>query len=156
MKFQLVVVGRDRRDPICEAAADYLSRIRHYHQVSLLEVREEPIRSGTPADRVRAQEAQRIKKALKPQDRVVLLDGGGRALSSVEMSERMSNWTDSGIGSVSFVIGGPIGLDPSLFKDAHERWSLSRLTLPHRVARLGLAEQLYRACTILRGEPYHK
>ena len=156
MRLRLVVIGRDRRDPLCEAAASYLERVRRYFPVELVELKEEPARKSTPVDRVRSTEAERIKKAIKGTDVVVALDERGKTLTSPDVAARLARWAGEGRGSVDFVIGGPEGLDPALLSEVARRWSLSRLTLPHRMARLVLAEQLYRGCTIMKREPYHK
>lgn len=156
MKLRLIVVGRDRAEPILDAAQVYLERLRRHFPVELVEVKEEPARGSTPIARIRSSEAERLRKALGADDHLVALDERGRALSSVELAERVGRWANEGKQVVSFVIGGPNGLDPGLVASARETWSLSRLTLPHRIARLIFAEQLYRAATILRGEPYHK
>ena len=156
MKLRLVVVGRDRQDPLCLAAGEYLTRIERYYPIQLVEVREEPARASTPLDRVRQVEAERIRKALPDDAYWIVLDERGKELGSVDLAKRLGTWAGEGRSEIAFVIGGPGGLDPALAQAARERWSLSKLTLPHRLARLLLAEQLYRACTILRGEPYHK
>ncbi len=156
MKLRVIVVGRDRGDALCEVASDYLTRLGRVFPTTLVEVKEEPARASNPVDRVRAIEAERLEKALLPGERVVALDERGKEHTSVELAQRMSRWADEGRSSVAFLIGGPNGLDPALVAKADERWALSRLTLPHRMARVLLAEQLYRATTIMRGEPYHK
>ncbi len=156
MKLRVIIVGKDKNDPIVAAADEYVARIQHYFPISVVEVKEEPAKGSTPIDRVRALEAERIRKALGDDAWWVALDERGKAPDSVEMSKKLGGWAGEGRGQVSLVIGGPNGLDPALVASAKERWSLSRLTLPHRIARLVLCEQLYRACTILRGEPYHK
>ncbi len=152
----MVVVGRDRRDPAVALADEYLSRLAHYFPAEVVEVREEPATRSNPVERVQAVEAERLRKALLPGEVVVALDERGRELSSTELAARLDRWAQAAVPSVAFVIGGPNGLDPAWAASATERWSLSRLTLPHRLARLVLVEQLYRAGTILRGEPYHR
>jgi 23S rRNA (pseudouridine1915-N3)-methyltransferase len=156
VKLRLVVVGKDRGDPICDAAGVYLERIQRYYPITLVEVKEEPERSSTPVDRILAQEAERIKKALGGDDFVVGLDRLGKVLSSEEIAQKLSRWAIEVSGTVSFIIGGPRGISRELSSSCRELWSFGKLTLPHRIARLVLAEQLYRACTIMRGEPYHK
>ena len=156
MKLRLLIVGRDRNDPIVIAADEYVDRIRRYFPIEVVEVKEEPLRKGTPIERVKRAEAERIQRALRGGEHVVLLDQGGKQLTSEDVAKRLASFSRDGIGSIAFVVGGPVGLDPEFLRSANERWSLSKMTLPHRIARLILAEQLYRACTILRGEPYHK
>lgn len=156
MKLRIIVVGRDRNDPIVQAAGEYVERIRRYFPIEVVEVKEEPLRKTTPHDRVKRAEAERIQKALREGEHLILLDERGKQLSSEEVAQRIDRLARDGISAVAFVIGGPVGLDPDFLRSAQERWSLSKMTLPHRLARLMLSEQLYRACTILRGEPYHK
>ncbi|MFO0725697.1 MAG: 23S rRNA (pseudouridine(1915)-N(3))-methyltransferase RlmH [Myxococcota bacterium] len=156
MKIQIVVVGKDRGDPLVEAADEYVERLKRAFPATVVEVREEPATRQNPLDRVRSVEAERIQKALADGAYLVALDEGGVEHRSTEIADRLKKLQLEARPVVSFVIGGPNGLDPALLKSAKERWSLSRLTLPHRLARLVLAEQLYRASTILRGEPYHR
>lgn len=156
MKLKLVIVGRDKNDPLVEASLEYLKRIERYFPMELVELKEEPAKASMPVPRVKAVEAERIRKALGPDDYLVALDERGKEHTSVELASRLSRYANEGRQTIAFVIGGPNGLDAELVKSAKETWALSRLTLPHRLARLILAEQLYRACTILRNEPYHK
>jgi 23S rRNA (pseudouridine1915-N3)-methyltransferase len=155
VKLRIIVVGRDRNDPIVSSADEYVERIRRYFPIEVVEVKEEPLKKNTPLGEVKRREAERIQKALREGEQVVLLDQNGKQLTSEEVAKRLDRARTGGIGGIAFVIGGPVGLDLELL-GARELWSLSKMTLPHRIARLILAEQLYRACTILRGEPYHK
>ena len=156
MKFRFIVVGRHKNDPMVEASGEYLARIARYVPVELVEVKEASRGRAASVSRIRKLEVERVRAALSRDDRVVALDERGRALSSVVLSERLETWMQAGPRSVAFVVGGPVGLDPDFLRAADERWSLSALTLPHRLARLVLMEQVYRGLTILRGEPYHK
>lgn len=107
-----------------------------------------------PGD-AKAAEAEAILGRLKPQDWLVAMDERGKQLDSVELSRYMAK-AQTGAKDLLFVIGGDEGLDDSVRQAAHLTLSLSRMTLPHRLARLVLVEQIYRAFTILKGEPYHK
>lgn len=156
MRVRLIVVGRDRGDPLVEAADAYLARIERFLSVEVHELKEVPLRKSVSAEQVMRAEAERIERALGPHDRVIALDRQGRSLTSEELAARLERARDQALPGWSLVIGGPSGLHPRLLERAHERWSLSALTLPHRLARLVVSEQLYRACSILRGEPYHK
>jgi 23S rRNA (pseudouridine1915-N3)-methyltransferase len=157
VRFRLIVVGKDKNEPIVEASAVYVERIARYFPIDVLELKEEPAKATTPIARVRAIEAERIEKALGDDAYAIALDERGKELTSIDFANRLKKWANEGKSTVAFVIGGPNGLDPDFAqKRAKEQWSLSRMTLPHRIARLLFAEQLYRACTIMRGEPYHK
>lgn len=117
---------------------EYLARIRRYTRIDELEVK-----SG-----------QALERAVPPDALLVALEVEGAALTSSELSRRLSGWLGQGKGTVAFVIGGAEGLPQHLSAGAAFRLSLSSLTLPHRLARLILVEQLYRAFTIAKGEPY--
>jgi 23S rRNA (pseudouridine1915-N3)-methyltransferase len=101
-------------------------------------------------------EGERILQAVGSRDRLIVLDPSGREHTSPELAKRMQSWMSGGSRAICFALGSPWGLDESLKGQAHESWSLGRLTLPHDLARVIVWEQLYRAETILRGEPYHK
>lgn len=156
MKLRLIIVGRDRGDPLVEAADAYLRRISRTMPVETIELKETPLRKSVSAEMAMAGEAKRILEALGGRDHVVGLDKGGRTMTSEELAQRLDTLRQSSFPATSMVIGGPSGLHRSVLDRADERWSLSKMTLPHRLARLVLSEQLYRAVSILRGEPYHK
>ncbi|MCB9653111.1 MAG: 23S rRNA (pseudouridine(1915)-N(3))-methyltransferase RlmH [Deltaproteobacteria bacterium] len=156
MKLRVVVVGRDRGDELCQVADQYVTRLNKVQPVEVIEVKEEPASRNKPVAQVRRLEAERLRKVLTREERVVALDERGRQVTSEVLASTLGAWRDDGVSSVSFVIGGPNGLDPAFVDAAYFVWSLSKLTLPHRLARVVVAEQLYRAWTILRNEPYHK
>lgn len=156
MRLRVVVVGKDRTDPLLLAGDDYLRRLGHYFPTELVAVKEEPARTKADLGRVKDIEAERLEKAAAKATRVVVLDEGGRTLSSEQLATQLGRWSDEGQAEVAFLIGGPNGTAESLRSGAALVLSLSKMTLPHRLARVFLLEQLYRAGTILRGEPYHK
>jgi 23S rRNA (pseudouridine1915-N3)-methyltransferase len=151
--IRLVVVGRPR-GPLRDAAADYEGRLGRVLRLEVVEVREEPLQRGTPAE-VMAREAARIAPHVEGL-RLVGLDRGGAALRSEELATLLRDLEETPPQRTAFVIGGAAGLDSALLERADRRLSLGPLTLPHQLARVVLAEQLYRATTILRGEPYHR
>ncbi|MEO1232125.1 MAG: 23S rRNA (pseudouridine(1915)-N(3))-methyltransferase RlmH [Myxococcota bacterium] len=152
----MIVVGRDRGDPLIEASEEYLRRVARTLPAETVELKEVPLRKNASAETVMAAEAKRILDVLGPRDRVIALDKGGRMMTSEELAERIDTLRQSSFPALSLVIGGPSGLHRTVLERADERWSLSKMTFPHRLARLVLSEQLYRATSILRGEPYHK
>lgn len=156
MKIRLVVVGRDRQDPLVDAADAYLDRVRRTVPAEVVELKEVPLRKTSSPEQVMRAEAERISDALLSGGRVIALEREGRALDSSSLARRLEQARLDAVPGWSIVIGGPSGLHPQLLERADERWSLSALTFPHRLARLVLCEQLYRAVSILRGEPYHK
>jgi 23S rRNA (pseudouridine1915-N3)-methyltransferase len=152
MNLTLLAVGRLR--PQFRAVADlYLERLARYVRVAEIEVREAG-RAPTPAEAMRI-EAERLRERLPAGGLTVALDRRGAAWSSEQLAARVERWT-VGPGRVSLVVGGSHGLHPALVEAADERWSLGPATLPHELARCVACEQLYRAFTILRGQPYHK
>jgi 23S rRNA (pseudouridine1915-N3)-methyltransferase len=152
MRLVLAAVGK-LRPAYREACDDYLTRLARYADMAEHEVRE-AARAPTP-EKQRAQEAAALWEKLPSGGTLVVLDRTGQAWSSEDLARRMDEWRLAA-RPVSFVIGGSTGLDDAFVRKAQARWSLGALTLPHELARVVVAEQLYRAWTILRGEPYHK
>jgi len=146
-------VGRDRSGWFEPAVQGYAERVQRHAEMDLLEL---PAAKGAlpPAD-ARRREAEALLGKLKPESWLVALDERGTQLDSVELSRLVATARDAGRELV-FCIGGDEGLDDSVRDRAWKVLALSRMTLPHRLARLVLLEQLYRALSILRGEPYHK
>jgi len=101
-------------------------------------------------------ETKRISDALRPASLTILLDPEGAEWTSQDLAAQLKSWEDNGVKEIAFVVGGPNGLAPELVARADKRWSLSRLTLTHEMARVLLLEQLYRAFTIVHGLPYQK
>jgi 23S rRNA (pseudouridine1915-N3)-methyltransferase len=118
-------------------------------------VRAEPRSGSTAVDSLRAREAERIRAALPPQARLVVLDERGRDLDTAGLSQRITAWQREG-RDVALVVGGPDGLEPALREAADETLRLSSLTLPHALVRVLLAEALYRAVSLASGHPYHR
>ena len=133
---------------------DYEARLGRALRLEVVEVRDEPLQRGTP-DEVREREGKRI---LPQRDgcHAVVLDRSGRAHSSEELAVLLQTFEERAPQRTAFVIGGACGLSPAVLAAAGTRLSLGSLTLPHQLARVVLGEQLYRATTILRGEPYHR
>jgi 23S rRNA (pseudouridine1915-N3)-methyltransferase len=154
VQFKIVTVGSIQGGSIDDALVEYLERVDSYVSTEVLEV--EAAGAGSPAERMR-EEAAAMERAAPEGGTSVALDGSGRSISSETFSEWIDDQMVGGIRYISFFVGGADGLDPS-FRDQTCDWSLSlsSMTLPHEMARLMLIEQLYRAMTIIRGEPYHK
>jgi 23S rRNA (pseudouridine1915-N3)-methyltransferase len=155
VKVLVVCVGK-AKGPLAAAIAEYEERLRHYFSFETREVREESARRGIDLARVKDEEGKRLLAAVPPGARVVALDPAGAAWSSERLSSYLSDLALGAVNGVAFLIGGAYGLSDAVLQAAHVRLSLSAFTLPHELARLVLTEQLYRAGTIARGEPYHK
>jgi 23S rRNA (pseudouridine1915-N3)-methyltransferase len=155
-RLTLIFVGRTSDHFIKEGCEEYEKRIRRYANLNLFPVREERVPPQGRKDYILRQEGKRIRERMRPDFYVVALDERGRSLSSEAFARSLENWNDSGSGEIAFLLGGPYGLEEALKQEAHFRFSLSSMTLAHGMARVVLLEQIYRAFTILRGEPYHK
>lgn len=153
MKLRLLAIGKDRSGLYAPAVEEYAGRLSRYVKFELVELPEARKHAGTP--QAKEEEAATILAKLGRGERVVALDERGKEWTSVELARRVGGWVEGG-RDVALVIGGSDGLASVLLERAEEKLALSRLTLAHRLARLVLVEQLYRAFTILRGEPYHK
>jgi 23S rRNA (pseudouridine1915-N3)-methyltransferase len=153
MKLRVLAVGRDRSGLFAPAVDEYAKRLSRYAKFELVEVSEAKRHAGTP--RARDEEGETLLARIGPSERVVLLDERGKEPTSVELAQRLAAWLQRG-QDVVFVIGGSDGHSEPIRSRAQETLSLSRMTLAHRLARVVLVEQLYRAFTILKGEPYHK
>jgi 23S rRNA (pseudouridine1915-N3)-methyltransferase len=150
---EILVVAVGKLRPAFRAAADeYLRRLQRYAKVREVEIRES--RSGTPAEG-RRRDAAGLAERLPPAATLVALARTGAPWSSPELARRLEGWQQRG-RPIAFAIGGSYGLAADFLNEAHERWSLGPATLPHELARVVALEQIYRAFTILRKEPYHK
>ncbi len=154
MKTELIVVGKTDNPHFTAGIEDYIRRICHYVPFGMTVIPELKYNKKRGADQQRVQEGQLILKKIEPADTVVLLDERGREFRSVELAAWMEKKQQS-VRKLVFVIGGPYGFSPEVYARADEKISLSKLTFSHQMVRLIFVEQLYRACTILKGEPYH-
>lgn len=151
MKLTFLSVGKDRSGLFAPGVAEYAQRLSHVAKVQLVELPE----SRAAGPKAKDEEGAALLGKLSQKDVLVALDEPGKALSSVDFARWLGRQQDSG-RDVAFAIGGDEGLSDAVRAKAGLVLSLSAMTLPHRLARLVLLEQVYRAFTILRGEPYHK
>ena len=151
MKLIVAAFGKLRSRELAAVADDYAKRLKRYCPAEVLELRDERGEGEGP----RRKEAERLDAALRDGDYLVLLDERGRQLSSPELAGLIDGRSRSAAGRLVFLVGGPYGVHESVRSRAQLVLSLSRMTLPHELARAVLLEQLYRAWTILRGEKYH-
>lgn len=155
MKVILVAVGRVRGE-LAAPIAEYEKRARRYYSFDAVEVKEQTARNANSASEVMDEEGKRLLARIPSGFEVVALHRLGEAWSSVQLSEYLSEQALRASAGVAFVVGGAFGLSDRVLGRARYQLSLSALTMPHELARLVLVEQLYRAGTIARGEPYHK
>ena len=155
MKISISAVGRLRNSPEKELVDDYLSRFSKLSKpfgLSLNSVIEiEDKKGGGPMS-----EAKLLMKSFQRDSKIIALDEKGAALSSKEFTKYLSGWATDGVRYCNLVIGGADGLDKSLLEKANLKVSFGKMVWPHMLARVMLAEQLYRAATILAGSPYHR
>ena len=140
MKLVIVAAGKLREPWVREGCAEYEKRIARHLPTEIVEVKDSAALAARIPERAR----------------LVALDERGKQPSSQELADRLAAWMSSGVANVVFLLGDADGLPAPLLARADEKLALSRLTLPHRLARLILLEQLYRALSIVRGEPYHR
>jgi len=155
MKARLIAVGTRAPKWVEQGFAEYRKRLSSWLPLELVEI--EPGQRGKNKDVQRAltDEGQRVLAALPKHAHVVALEGTGTPLTSLQLAQRLDHWRRQG-RDVALVIGGPEGHATSVLQRADEAWSLGPLTLPHMLVRLLVAEQLYRACTVLAAHPYHR
>ena len=155
MNIRLTCIGRTTYKPLREAIDRYAARIPHYIPFELRELPDVKTTKGMTAERQKELEGRALLDTLAPADFLLLLDERGRELTSREfatfISEKMINLPST----LVLAIGGPYGFSPEVYARANQKLSLSRMTFPHEMVRLFIVEQIYRAMTILRGEPYH-
>lgn len=155
MKITLLTVGKTDIRWVREGLEIYISRLKHYIPFSLTEIPELKNASSLSKDQIKAREGELILKSIKPSDEVILLDEHGKEYSSMEWARNMEKRMSGSGRDMVFVIGGAYGFSDDVYSRCDGKVSLSKMTFSHQMVRTIFAEQLYRAFTIIRGEPYH-
>jgi 23S rRNA (pseudouridine1915-N3)-methyltransferase len=155
LKLRIITVGHKMPDWIAVGFQEYAKRMPPDATLDLIEIRAAKRAAGTSTARVLQLEADRIRASLPSLPLLIALDEHGRQVTTVELSLSLARWMKDG-ANPCLIIGGADGLDVSIKDSAHMLLGLSRLTLPHALARVLLAEQLYRAVSLLKGHPYHR
>jgi 23S rRNA (pseudouridine1915-N3)-methyltransferase len=155
MKFLLASVGNRMPDWIGAGFNEYARRMPREARIELLEIRPEPRTTGKTTMQIMEAEAQRIQAALPATCLRIALDERGPAWTTRQFADRMQQWLAEG-RDVAFIVGGADGLHPSVKDGAQQLLALSALTLPHAMVRVLLAEQLYRAYSLMHNHPYHR
>ena len=156
MRIALLTVGRTKDQKLREAGDGYIQRLGHYTTFIEQHVAEERALKSRRINQILTAEGERLLKAVPDRAYLVAMDIGGQAVDSAGLARKIEETAARSVGTITFTIGGAFGLAEEVVKKADWRLSLSKMTLPHEMARLVLLEQLYRAFTILRGESYHK
>lgn len=155
MKIVFLQTGRTTDKRLASLIDDYASRVSHYLPFELITIPELKNTKALSEAVQREREGELILKQLRAGDHVVLLDEAGREMRSVDFAAYIDRLQVQALRRVIFIIGGPYGFSPAVYAAAREKISLSQMTFSHQMVRLFFVEQLYRAMTILRGEPYH-
>lgn len=151
MKLKVLWVGKSRDPWVKDAIDEYAGRIRRYMPLELVDIRDE---KGAEAEEMRRRECERLEKQIPSGAVVVLMDERGEQITSPALASFVSKQRDSGVGELIFIIGGAYGFSEE-FRCRGKLLALSKMTFTHQMVRAFLLEQIYRAFTILNGEPYH-
>ena len=151
----MLLVGRTVNKHLAELIDDYASRVKHYVGFDITVIPELKNTKSISAEQQKQQEGELILRQLQQGDYVVLLDEHGKEMRSVEFSRYMEKKMQTVNKRLVFIIGGPYGFSPDVYAKSNDKLSLSQMTFSHQMIRLIFVEQLYRAMTIMRGEPYH-
>ncbi|MBR5687852.1 MAG: 23S rRNA (pseudouridine(1915)-N(3))-methyltransferase RlmH [Prevotella sp.] len=154
MKTELIVVGKTTDKHFQAGIEDYTERISHYQPFSITTIPELKNTKNLTEEQQKTREGELILRQLQSGDHVVLLDEHGKEMRSVDFASWIEKRQQT-VRRLIFVIGGPYGFSEEVYQRCNEKISLSKMTFSHQMVRLIFTEQLYRACTIIKGEPYH-
>jgi 23S rRNA (pseudouridine1915-N3)-methyltransferase len=155
MKLQLWTIGKSHESYVREGIEDFTKRISKYYAVDWRIIVPAKQTTNSLENDIKKIEAQSVLNALQKDDYLILLDQRGKEMTSPQLAAFIEARANSSVKQVVFLIGGAFGVDDDIKKRANYTWSLSQLVFPHQLVRLVLAEQVYRACTIIRNEKYH-
>lgn len=155
MKVTLLTVGKTNDLSFKNAISEYQKRLKFYISFDIEEIPSLKNTKNLTEDNQKQKEGELILKYLQPEDEVVLLDEKGSEFTSKQFASYIEKKSASGLKRLVFVVGGPYGFSQEVYQRADDKVSLSRMTFSHQMVRLVFTEQLYRAMTIIRGEPYH-
>lgn len=155
MKITLIAIGKTDDAYIIEGIDKYLGRLKHYIKFELKIIPDLKKTKNLSQDEQKYKEAELFFKNINPTDEVIILDEKGIELSSTHFADLLNKKMIGSVQNLVFLIGGPYGFDDAIYQRAHYKLSLSKMTFSHQMIRLFFAEQVYRAFTILKGEPYH-
>lgn len=155
MRISLICIGKTDESYLNIGIEKYLNRLKHYINFTLTIIPDIKNTKNLTQEQQKSKEAEQILKQLNQTDTIVLLDEKGTAPRSIDFAKFIDRHMLNSTQHLVFLIGGPYGFDSSIYDKAHSKLSLSNMTFSHQMIRLFFVEQLYRAHTILRGEPYH-
>ncbi|MFW5999608.1 MAG: 23S rRNA (pseudouridine(1915)-N(3))-methyltransferase RlmH, partial [Halanaerobiaceae bacterium] len=158
MNISIIGVGKIRENYVEKGIDDFVERLKHYCDLELIEVSGEKVPknpSGAQIEQVKEKEGKRIIEKIPGRDYVIALSVKGKPMTSEGLAKSLQNLQNRGISSISFLVGGALGLSEEVMEEADYTLSLSHMTFTHQMIRLILLEQIYRAFKIMKGEPYH-
>ncbi len=155
MTIKLLAIGKTDNSQLAELTADYESRLKHYVKFELEVIPDIKNTKNLTEVQQKEKEGEAILKKISTADILMLLDENGKQYSSTEFSKFLQKKMNTGLKQIVLVIGGPYGFSDAIYKKAHGKISLSKMTFSHQMIRLFIVEQIYRAFTILKNEPYH-
>ena len=155
MKITLLTVGKTDKDWVRQGMEIYVSRLKHYIPFAVVEIPELKNVSALTKDQIKMREGELILKNIKPADDLILLDERGKEYTSVELAKVIQDKISYVGKDMVYVIGGAYGFSDAVYQRANSKISLSRMTFSHQMVRAIFVEQIYRAFTIMKGEPYH-
>lgn len=155
MKTQLILHGKTTQAATAQLEQEYYQRLQRYWAFEAIVIPDLRNRNKLSPEEVAQQEGQKLLSSIQAGDLVVLLDENGKSLKSRPFAQQIQKWFNQSPKRLLFVIGGPYGFSPDVYARANFKLSLSAMTFSHQIVRALFAEQLYRAATILKGEPYH-
>lgn len=155
MKIKLILVGKTVEGYLQSGISLYAGRLVHYVPFEMVEIPDLKQASSLSTDQIKTREGESILKAVKPSDHLILMDERGKSFTSVEWARDLEQKSVRLAKDLVFVIGGPYGFSKAVYDRCDEKISLSKMTFSHQLVRVIFLEQLYRAFTIIKGEPYH-
>jgi 23S rRNA (pseudouridine1915-N3)-methyltransferase len=155
MKITLLAIGKTDDSYILEGLDKYLKRLKHYIKFEIQIIPDIKKAKNLSEEEQKIKESEQFLKNIQPTDYIVILDERGTELSSLQFADFLNKKMIASVSHLVFLIGGPYGFDQSIYQRANYKISLSKMTFSHQMIRLFFAEQIYRAFTILKGEPYH-
>ncbi len=154
MTIRLITLGKLKESYWREAEQEYLKRLLPFVTIEIMELKEETLSENDSPENIKHKEAEKILKHLSKDDFIITLDSHGKSYSSEEFATQLTQWTTKS-PNLTLIIGGPLGLDPSILTRANARLSLSKMTFTHQMVRIFLLEQIYRAYMIAGKRRYH-
>jgi 23S rRNA (pseudouridine1915-N3)-methyltransferase len=155
MIIKLIVVGKTVKSYLKQGEEEYTNRLKHYVRFEEEVISELKNVSSLNEDQIKHKEGEEILKRIQPTDYLVLLDEQGKQITSEEFAEKIIKWQNTSVKQVVFVVGGAYSFSKEVYDRCNEKLSLSKMTFSHQMVRVFFKEQLYRAYSIIKGEPYH-